>query len=111
MSSDTDSHFVFGACKSTVYIWNRSQGFEVAALHPLKQRTDYILRIAWHPTKPVLVCSGTDSNLYFYTIPIKDNWSAFAPGFEEIEVNEEYMEREDEYDDELLQEEHEPLRQ
>lgn len=104
VGSDADSSFLFGACKSTVYIWSRSQGFEIASLTPIKQRTA-VIRIAWHPTKPMLVCSCTDSNLYLYTIPVKDNWSAFAPGFEEVEINDEYIEREDEYDDELVEEE------
>jgi COMPASS component SWD1 len=41
---------------------------------------------------------ATSGSIHLWTRTYPDNWAAFAPGFEELEENVEYDEREDEFD-------------
>jgi hypothetical protein len=53
----------------------------------------------WHPRGPLLVSVGAASGrLYAWSPAFRENWAAFAPGFVELSENEEYQEREDEFD-------------
>lgn len=36
--------------------------------------------------------------IHLWVTPIVENWSAYAPGFEELDENREYEEKEDEFD-------------
>lgn len=36
--------------------------------------------------------------IHTWVTPIVENWSAYAPGFEELDENREYEEKEDEFD-------------
>jgi COMPASS component SWD1 len=36
--------------------------------------------------------------IHLWASPIVENWSAYAPGFEELDENREYEEKEDEFD-------------
>ena len=57
-----------------------------------------VWHMAWCPLKALVVTCGTDGKLYVWTKKYQENWSCFAPGFRELEKNEEYVEREDEFD-------------
>lgn len=52
----------------------------------------------WHPSKPAIASTTNLGNILIWHIPVQERWGAFAGGFEEIDVNVEYEEREDEFD-------------
>ncbi len=54
--------------------------------------------IQWHPTRPVIASVTVSGDIHIWQTTSPDNWAAFAPGFEELEENVEYDEREDEFD-------------
>jgi hypothetical protein len=55
--------------------------------------------VAWHPRSGNLATLGATSGRVFLWAPtFRENWAKFAPGFAELEENEEYAEREDEFD-------------
>lgn len=57
------------------------------------------LRKQWHPIKPICASVSSDQGLlHMWATKIPERWSAYAPGFEELEENLEYQEREDEFD-------------
>lgn len=64
--------------------------FENLSLTPMSQ---------WHPVMPLCVSVSSDQGLvHIWATNIAERWSAYAPGFEELEENLEYVEREDEFD-------------
>ncbi|KAK1323281.1 hypothetical protein QJS10_CPA02g00347 [Acorus calamus] len=94
-----DSEWVVGASASKgehkIYIWDRSGGHLVRILEgPKEALTD----LSWHPVHPVVVSVSMSGLIYIWAKDYTENWSAFAPDFKELEENEEYVEREDEFD-------------
>ena len=53
-----------------------------------------------HPNMPAVM------QIYLWAPVYRENWSAFAPDFEELEENREYVEREDEFDTNEKEEDH-----
>ena len=45
-----------------------------------------------------MVLVAMSGEIYIWAKDYTENWSAFAPDFKELEENEEYVEREDEFD-------------
>lgn len=93
-----DSEWVIGAPASKgehkICIWNKC-GQLVKILEGPKEA---LMDLSWHPIRP-LVCSVAFSGVvYIWAKDYTENWSAFAPDFKELEENEEYVEREDEFD-------------
>ena len=52
----------------------------------------------WHPSKPAIVSTTNHGNILIWHCPSPERWGAFAGGFEEVDENVEYDEREDEFD-------------
>ncbi|KAG1342041.1 hypothetical protein COCNU_05G002700 [Cocos nucifera] len=57
-----------------------------------------LIDLAWHPVHPLVVSGSVSGLVYIWAKDYIENWSAFAPDFKELEENEEYVEREDEFD-------------
>ena len=52
----------------------------------------------WHPSKPAIASTTKQGNILIWHCPTPERWGAFAGGFEEVDENVEYEEREDEFD-------------
>lgn len=78
-----------------IYIWDRGAG---ALDKILEGPREPLIDVDWHPSRPLLASVSTSGNINIWFTPTKENWSAYAPGFEELEENVEYEEREDEFD-------------
>ncbi|XAR63580.1 hypothetical protein NMG60_11023567 [Bertholletia excelsa] len=77
-----------------IYIWDRA-GHLVKILEGPKEA---LIDLAWHPVHPIVVSVSLTGLVYIWAKDYTENWSAFAPDFKELEENEEYVEREDEFD-------------
>lgn len=77
-----------------IYIWNKD-GHLVKILEGPKEA---LMDVAWHPVNPIIVSVSVNGMVYLWAKDYTENWSAFAPDFKELEENEEYVEREDEFD-------------
>lgn len=96
ISGDAEATHVCGASAgSSMYIWETENGTIKKMLQATKGES--LLDIQWHPLKPILasICNGLVS---IWVKPEIENWSAYAPHFKELEENEEYDERESEFD-------------
>lgn len=93
-----DGEWIVGASASKgehrLYIWNRA-GRLVKILEGPKEA---LIDLAWHPLEPTIVSVSVAGLTYIWAKEHVENWSAFAPDFIELEENEEYVEREDEFD-------------
>ncbi|KAG5016501.1 hypothetical protein JHK82_022156 [Glycine max] len=77
-----------------IYVWDRV-GHLVKILEGPKEA---LIDLAWHPVRPIVVSVSLNGIVYIWAKDYTENWSAFAPDFKELEENEEYVEREDEFD-------------
>ncbi|KAJ6822855.1 protein RBL isoform X1 [Iris pallida] len=93
-----DSEWVVSASANKgehkIYIWDRS-GYLVKILEGPKEA---LIDLSWHPVRPLIVSLSVAGVVYIWAKEYVENWSAFAPDFKELEENEEYIEREDEFD-------------
>ncbi|KAF7145051.1 hypothetical protein RHSIM_Rhsim04G0193600 [Rhododendron simsii] len=93
-----DGEWVVGGSASKgehkIYIWDRA-GHLVKILEGPREA---LVDLAWHPVHPIVVSVSHTGLVYIWAKDYTENWSAFAPDFKELEENEEYVEREDEFD-------------
>ncbi|EJT97547.1 WD40 repeat-like protein [Dacryopinax primogenitus] len=87
-SADKGSHKLF--------IWYRSGRGGLAKV--LEDRGVGVEDVAWHPYLPLIASVSNNGRINLWSALRKENWSAFAPAFEELEENIDYEEREDEFD-------------
>ena len=93
-----DTEFVVGAAngndnKYELYVWNTSTG---ALMDKLTGAPVEIYSVAWHPTRSFLAVAASDGLVDIWGPRI--NWTSFAPDFQALPSNVEYVEREDEFD-------------
>lgn len=48
--------------------------------------------------RPLILSTSSLGLIHTWVTPIVENWAAYAPGFEELDENREYDEKEDEFD-------------
>ncbi|KAG9452796.1 hypothetical protein H6P81_005700 [Aristolochia fimbriata] len=93
-----DGEWVVGALASKgehkIYIWGKAGNLVKILEGPKEALTD----LAWHPVHPIVASVSLAGFVYIWAKDYTENWSAFAPDFKELEENEEYEEREDEFD-------------
>ena len=99
-----DAEYLVGGCngqneKYELYLWNTSSG---ALMDRLTGAQVQLYSVAWHPTRSFLAVATSDGLVDIWG-PRMD-WTAFAPDFQALPMNVEYVEREDEFD---LVDEHE----
>ncbi|GJP37966.1 hypothetical protein CLOM_g22411 [Closterium sp. NIES-68] len=94
-----DGEFVVGGVAARgehkIHIWNRAFGQLVRILEGPKEA---LADLVWHPTRKVIASLSGAGTIYLWAQDYRESWSAFAPDFRELEENEEYAEREDEFD-------------
>jgi len=79
----------------SIHVWSKAGGRLVKCLAGPRES---LLDLAWHPLRPFLATCTMDGRVHVWGTDISESWSAFAPNFEELNANEEYVEREDEFD-------------
>lgn len=52
----------------------------------------------WHPNKAMIASTTNQGTILIWHYPMPERWGAFAGGFEEVDENVKYEEREDEFD-------------
>ncbi|KAG6861495.1 hypothetical protein C0995_015922 [Termitomyces sp. Mi166 len=87
-ATDTASH--------KIYIWDISNDGQFASA--LDGGREPLVDIHWHPSKSSIISTTKDGNVLLWHSPNPERWGAFAGGFEELDENVEYEEKEDEFD-------------
>ncbi|KAI9347931.1 WD40-repeat-containing domain protein [Zopfochytrium polystomum] len=107
-----DAEYIVGGSAAKhvhkIFLWEKASGALVKILEGPKEG---LSDLSWHPYRPILASVSTFGAIYVWTVTVHENWSAFAPDFEELEDNIEYEEKEDEFDIIAEREDVKPTRQ
>ncbi|GJN90498.1 hypothetical protein Rhopal_003509-T1 [Rhodotorula paludigena] len=95
----SDGEYIIGGAghkaAHNIYIWDRETG---GLAKILEGPTDPCEDLTWHPLRPLIASVSSLGMIHLWVTPTVENWSAYAPGFEELDENREYEEKEDEFD-------------
>lgn len=86
----------FGQSSQDLYLWETTMGSLVKILEGSHEE---LIDVKWNYNKCMIGSTGLDSGaVYLWSVQFPLKWSALAPDFVEIEENDEYEEKEDEFD-------------
>lgn len=81
--------------KHQIYLWSVQE----KTLDTVLEGPDIsIWHMAWRPYRANLLSLADGGKILIWAKDYVENWSSFAPGFRELQHNEEYVEAEDEFD-------------
>ncbi|KAG5645768.1 hypothetical protein DXG03_005305 [Asterophora parasitica] len=96
MSYSPDGEWLAGGAADPashkIYIWDISNDGQFASA------LDGGREPLWHPSKSSIASTTNHGNILIWHCPNPERWGAFAGGFEEVDENIEYEEKEDEFD-------------
>ncbi|KAM0752903.1 WD40 repeat-like protein [Meredithblackwellia eburnea MCA 4105] len=94
-----DGEYIIGGAghkgSHNIYVWDRESG---GLLKILEGPKDPLEDLDWHPIRPLIASVSSLGLIHVWTTSMAQNWGAYAPGFEELDENLEYPEKEDEFD-------------
>ncbi|EIW62171.1 WD40 repeat-like protein [Trametes versicolor FP-101664 SS1] len=100
MSYSPDGEWLAGGAADDaahkIYVWD--SGREGLLASTLDGGRELLTYVHWHPRKPLIASVTNMGNILIWHCPTEERWGAFAGGFEEVDENVEYEEREDEFD-------------
>ena len=98
-SGDKEASYVCGgsARNHAIYIWGREDN-TVRKILQGTSKGEMLLDVQWHPLKPKVVSIASGLVMVWSQVE-SENWSAYAPEFKELLENEDYNERESEFDE------------
>lgn len=86
----------FGQSSQDLYVWETSMGLLIKILEGSHEE---LIDVKWNHNKCMIGSTGLDTgSIYLWLVQFPAKWSALAPDFVEIEENDEYEEKEDEFD-------------
>ncbi|GAM22072.1 hypothetical protein SAMD00019534_052470, partial [Acytostelium subglobosum LB1] len=80
--------------KQSMLVWSINGGL----VKDLEGPKEGLHHAYWHPLRPLILTIGVSGVIFVWSLVYTERWSDFAPEFKELEENEEYVEREDEFD-------------
>ncbi|KAF8164829.1 COMPASS complex protein [Crassisporium funariophilum] len=100
MSYSPDGEWLAGGAADPaghkIYIWDISNDGQFASA--LDGGREPLVHLHWHPIKSQIASTTNQGSILIWHCPNPERWGAFAGGFEEVDENVEYEEREDEFD-------------
>lgn len=98
-SPETNVTYVCGGSgrQHTLYVWDIETG-AVKKMLQGESKGELLLDMQWHPNRPMIASISSGGFVYLWARAEGENWSAYAPTFEELDENREYDERESEFD-------------
>lgn len=92
-----DGEYIIAGCANghVLHVWN-VLGRHMAKL--MAPDRGLVRQVLWHPRRPIVLSLGRDGQVLVWATHRSESWTAFAPNFVELEENESYHEREDEFD-------------
>ncbi|XP_049851817.1 retinoblastoma-binding-like protein E [Schistocerca gregaria] len=98
----SDGEYIVGGSalkrEHKIYIWTNPLNGSGTIWRLLEGPKEGVLDLVWHPVQSVLISVSNAGVIYVWNAHLPERWGSFCPSFVDLKENEEYLEREDEFD-------------